>query len=298
MQKEKLTLIDRFNKNYPKILTFIDGFSGVTFSFLKTIITSIGLLIVLILLLVVEVNRVKFGVAYFEVVSTLAFFSAVVLVMANVLIEFQIHYIEAKGNYTKPAKSAFSLRLTFESLKYRLGIGEDWTPKSVSPADTFITVQKIVTITIMALAFAGSMRSDVLTYEGLAWYDAIGELFSSDLNTVLTWFGGFLFTLSAVFSAQIIARYIAEQASSIETNIKKQAVQVHRKEQGVVEFSGLEAKAKWRSFKPLKKITKADIIQVEPEFRFFDSVTEKWVGPFKSSAGLKNRIKIINRERM
>jgi hypothetical protein len=102
--------------------------------------------------------------------------------------------------------------------------------------------------------------------------------------------------MAAVFSAQIIARYIAMQAGATEVAIKKQAVKVVDREVGRVVLNGKQARAKWPSFRKLTKITESDKIEVSPEFKFYDSVKRVTISR-KSLAGLKSAIKKVDEER-
>jgi hypothetical protein len=85
--KVKLTWVDKFNKNYPKLIRFIYEFSLVSFSLIKTLLTTIGLPIILFLLVIVEINRVQSGISMFEELSTFAMFGAIVLVFLNLIFD-------------------------------------------------------------------------------------------------------------------------------------------------------------------------------------------------------------------
>ena len=87
--------VQSWNAFYPKLLQFIVSAGETLLTFAQTLIISIGVPLALVLLLIVEHQRVVHGILLFETDNTLASFAGMVLVLLNLILEFLIHY--AKG---------------------------------------------------------------------------------------------------------------------------------------------------------------------------------------------------------
>lgn len=202
-------LASRFNTFYPRLLQFILSIGETLLTFSQTLIVSLGVPVVLVLLLIVEHQRVVHGIALFEADESLAAFAAGALVLLNLVLEFQIHHIEHKAGYYEERGQKWSLRIWASNMLYTLGIGETWTPRLLSPASRYKSLLRLVTFSILALALVGSMRSVIETVSG-PWYTGLVSIVTtSDLLTILTWLGGLLFAMAAVLSAQGLSRYVA-----------------------------------------------------------------------------------------
>ena len=211
---------DRWNNFYPKLLETIIGIGETVLTFAQTVIVALGVPLVLVLLLIVEHQRVVHGIALFEADSSLASFAALALVLLNLVLEFQVHYVEHRAGYEQARAARWSLRLWARNMAYRLGMGENWTAQQLSPAERYRRLLSLVTFSILALALAGSMRSVIEATPG-AWYEAlIAIVRESDLLTMLTWLGGLLFAAAAVLSAQGLSRYVAIRCVEIVTSMK------------------------------------------------------------------------------
>lgn len=215
-------IIEGFNRFYPRFLESLVGLGDVLLTFTQTMIVSFGVPIVLVLLLIVEQQRVVHGILRFEIDPALASFSAWALVIVNLVLEFQIHYIEHNANYMANAVSRFSLRLGLGHIAYFLGLSRNWQALSASPAQRYMTILRLVTFSILTLALAGSMRSVIVETEG-AWYEAIVHIFTeSNLALMLTWVGGFLFAATAVLGAQSLSRYVALRTVEVRASMNAQ----------------------------------------------------------------------------
>lgn len=200
---------DRWNRFYPKLLEFILSIGETVLTFSQTLIVSLGVPTVLVLLLLVEHQRVVHGIQLFEAEAHLASFAAGALVLLNLVLEFQVHHIEHKAGYQESRATQWSLRIWLSNVAYKLGLGENWTPRELSPAQRYRSLLNLVTFSILALALAGSMRVVIDQTEG-AWYEALGAIITqSDLSSAMTWLGGLLFAAAAVLSAQGLSRYVA-----------------------------------------------------------------------------------------
>lgn len=204
-----MRLVEGFNRLYPRFLRSLVGLGDVLLTFTQTIIISFGVPVVLVLLLVVEQQRVVHGILLFEASPELAAFAAWALVILNLVLEFQIHYIEHQEGFNSQNNYQPSLRLWFRAMAYRIGIGSNWEAIQASPAQRYKKILRLVTVSILVLALAGSMQAVIAEADG-SWYSAIITiLLQSDLSTMTTWLGGLLFATAAVLAAQGLSRYVA-----------------------------------------------------------------------------------------
>lgn len=200
---------DKWNRFYPKMLEFILSIGETLLTFSQTLIVSLGVPVVLVLLLLVEHQRVVHGISLFEAEAHLASFAAGALVLLNLVLEFQVHHVEHKAGYSEKRAAAWSLRIWWQNVRYKLGVGEAWQERQLSPAQRYRNLLNLVTFSILALALAGSMRS-VIDQTAGTWYQALGDIITqSDLSSAMTWLGGLLFAAAAVLSAQGLSRYVA-----------------------------------------------------------------------------------------
>jgi hypothetical protein len=220
--------VDRFNAAYPRLLNAITGVGETILTLAQTLIVSFGVPLVLVLLLIVEHQRVVHGILLFEADQWLASFAAAALVLLNLVLEFQTHYIEHRAGYEQTRDVRWSLRIAARNMAYRLGFGSDkrpWAAAELSPAARYKRLLRLVTFTILSLALVGSMRVVIEQTPG-AWYHALAAILTeSDLLLIMTWLGGLLFAIAAVLSAQGLSRYVAIRTVEILTAMKaRQAV--------------------------------------------------------------------------
>ncbi|MEP7289629.1 MAG: hypothetical protein ABI947_28090 [Chloroflexota bacterium] len=207
--------VERFNRFYPKFLQTLIGVGDVMISLTQTILIGIGVPVVLILLMVVEQQRVYRGMELFEVETTLAAFGATVLVICNLLFELLISWREHQSSWIEPPSYEFSFRLCARRLAYMFGNRDGWTPAAKSPALRFKVVLRIITFSILMLALAGSMHA-VIERVGGSWYEAIVTVLTrSTLLEFTTWSGGLMFAVAAVFAAQALSQYVAQKVIEI-----------------------------------------------------------------------------------
>ena len=203
-------MASRFNAFYPRLLKFIISLGETLLTFAQTIIVSLGVPVVLVLLLIVEHQRVVHGIMLFERDSGLASFAALALVLLNLVLEFQIHHIEHSAGYREERGKRWSLAIWLQNAMYTLGMGDAWETQYLSPAARYKGLLRLVTFSILALALVGSMRA-VIETQGGAWYTAIGAIVTqSSLLLLMTWVGGLLFAAAAVLLAivALLACYI------------------------------------------------------------------------------------------
>jgi hypothetical protein len=207
--------IAAFNRHYPTFLRFLHGLGDVLVATSQTFLVAFGVPVVLILLLIVEHNRVKHGIALFEVDAGMASFAAWSLVLLNTILEFTIHYIESKNGYQPERQRRASLRLYLQSLAYWFGFSRHWQPVELSPAYRYRKLLRLITFSILALALAGSMQAAILQQTG-AWYVALGNIITqSTLQEMTVWAGGLLFALAAISGAQNLTAYLAVKVTEV-----------------------------------------------------------------------------------
>lgn len=186
----------------------------------QTLISAFFVIVILVLVLAVEIQRVAHGIQLFETQDNLAYLGAFVLVMMLLTLEFVIHYVEAKHGYEAKRQQDFSLRHFFNWLGYFLGGSKHWQPRLKSPAQEIKSYSRLLTITILALALGGSM-SDALAQVSGNWISGLQQIaLESTLLELVEWFGGLLFALALVVGAQRLTSYVAQRAS--ETLVQAQ----------------------------------------------------------------------------
>ncbi len=191
-----------------------------------TIIIAFGIPLVLGLTVIVEQQRVAHGIALFEVSIEVAQLSSWVLVILNLVLEGQAHHVEHKSGYKAPEAKERSLRILWSDLGYFLGIGQifgwgkEWQARMQSPAQKYYRAGQVVTLSILALALAGSMSAEIAKVSG-PWHSGIINLVTnSTLSDMTTWVGGLLFAFAAVISAQASSRYVAARFLEIRQQMR------------------------------------------------------------------------------
>lgn len=213
------TWADRFMSWYPKLLETISNAGNILITFSQSVIVNIGVPLVLILLLIVEQQRVYHGIELFEASHELAAFAATSLVILNLVLEVIAYHVEYTKGYEAERGKRWSLRIAYRNFLYRIGWGDDWQEQQLSPAQWAHSLLRIVTFTILALALAGSMRMVIEQTTG-AWYSALWAIVTqSNLLDMMTWLGGLLFAAAAVFSAQGLSRYVAIRTVEIRASM-------------------------------------------------------------------------------
>ncbi|MEP7284324.1 MAG: hypothetical protein ABI947_00990 [Chloroflexota bacterium] len=215
--------VERFNRFYPKFLQTLLGVGDVLITATQTVLIAFGVPLLLLMLLIVEQQRVYHGVMLFEVAQALAGFSAIVLVVANLVFELLISWKEHKAGWQEPPSYEFSFRLWARRLAYMFGNRDSWQPTPKSPALRFKVVLRIITFTILVLALAGSMRNVIEGVQG-DWYAAIIKVLThSTLLEIVTWAGGLLFAVAAVLSAQALSQYVAQKVIEVVAAMQSSA---------------------------------------------------------------------------
>jgi hypothetical protein len=233
--------VDDFNRLYPAFLAALVRIGDVLLTTSQTVIVAFGVPIVLVLLLVVEHQRVLHGIELFEVDAGLASFAAAALVITNLVLEFTIHYVEQQQGYEQERSIKWSFRRWSKQIGYAIGWGRDWKAQEHSPAQRYRKLLSLVTFSILALALAGSMRSVIDQQQG-AWYEAMRAIVEeSTLTEIMTWAGGLLFASAAVLSAQGLSRYVAMRCAEIVSDMKSSTATKNEPGSAHIEAAGASA---------------------------------------------------------
>lgn len=211
----------QMNAWFLQALGAIEYFSEIVMTVAQALIVAFGVPLALLLLLVVEQQRVVSGIELFESHRSLAEFGAWALVLLNLVLEFTIEFIEQRYQEEEKPTYLFSMRLLFQRLVYLLGLSRDWKPQPSAPAYRYRHLLSLVTASILTLALAGSMQNVIALAEG-TWFEAIRQIVvASSLSQIMTWMGGLLFAMVAVFSVQGLSRYIAKRCVEIIENMRR-----------------------------------------------------------------------------
>lgn len=208
--------VDRFNRFYPKFLEALLGIGDVLITAAHTILIAFGIPILLVALMTVEQQRVYFGAMLIDGREALAIGVSWVLVLANLVAELIIHWEEHRKDWKEPDRYDFSLRLFLQQIGYVLGLNTNWKPRKKSPAFWARVILRFITLTILMLAIAGSMRDAMSTTGGATWYEAIAYIFTrSSLLQMVTWIGGLALAFTFVTAAQGFSQYVAKKVIEI-----------------------------------------------------------------------------------
>lgn len=189
------------------------GNAGMTVA--QSVIVNLGVPLLLVVLVVVEHGRVLHGVLLFEQDYALATLTAWALVLLNLVLEFNVHYVEKKAGYHATRALAWSLRIWLANTAYRLGIGDTWVARELSPAHAQRGLLSAVTIAILCLATAGSMAGAIAGVGG-AWYSAIVAIATqSTLANMTVWLGGLVTSWVLVLAVQRLASYVAQLVADV-----------------------------------------------------------------------------------
>lgn len=208
-----------------KFTELMHNVSGALMLIGQTLISAFFVIVILVLVLVVEIQRVAHGIQLFEQASNLAYFGAFVLVMMLLTLEFVIHYVESKSGFHQEQKTKFSLKVAAGSLKYFLGYDNGWKPRYKSPAHEIKSYSRLLTMTILALALGGSM-TDALSSVSGSWIQGLQTIaLESSILEIVEWSGGLLFALALVIGAQRLTAYVAARAAETLQSSEPQSPQ-------------------------------------------------------------------------
>lgn len=203
--------LDRALAALPTIQAVLHQSNDVLQVLIQSLLTSFGLIVILIGVLIVEGIRVYEGIALFD--AHVATMGAIVLVMLNTVLEFIVHYVEHKHGYATPPRYQFSFALVARRLRYIIGNDATFTPREKSPAHEFKLYMRLLTIGILFIALVGSMKDTIARVQG-NWLDGFVSIFTqSTLSEFTVWLSGFMFALVTVIGAQRLTSYVAKRVT-------------------------------------------------------------------------------------
>lgn len=207
----ELTKLDYALQQLPALQAVLHQTSDVIQVFVQSLLTSFGLMVILVGVLWVEGVRVYEGISLFD--PNVAVGGAVVLVMMNTVLEFIIHWVEHQNNWINPPRYQFSFALVARRLSYIIGKEKNFTPLAKSPAHEFKVYMRLLTAGILFIALVGSMKEAISGVNG-NWFDGFISIFTqSTLAEFTTWLSGFIFALITVVGAQRLTAYVAKRVT-------------------------------------------------------------------------------------
>jgi hypothetical protein len=219
-EPEQITGIEKSLAQVPALVGLIADISDTVLAIARMLLIF-SLPVVLALALYVESQRVFYGIRLFETHDSLALLGAWFLVIVNLLLELVGHYIEARENYRAERRVKGSLRIAWSRVGYWLGLGKNWKPQQLSPAQPIWNALRIVTLAILFLAVAGSMEAAIAGVDG-NWREGmvtIGR--DSSLQEMTTWFGGLLFAVAIVIVSQRLTGYVSERSVEFLSELER-----------------------------------------------------------------------------
>ena len=287
LNASETTFADRFNRQFPRLLAAIVAAGETLVTVVQTIIVSLGAPVILVLLLIVEHHRVVEGIKLFDSNATFAGFAAFALVLLNLVLEFTVHHVEHRAGWLDRPRNQWSVRIWLKNATYLVGLGDDWTPRELSPATRYRRLLRLVTWTILALALFGSMRTVISDTDG-RWYEAIASIVvESDLAQITTWLAGLLFAAAAVVSAQGLSRYVAIMCVEIMARMEARAAVAADPYAAEVEAAGataavaiIHARLQAQAEKKAKKAASYDTEGEKPPQQMADEEDTQEAAPF------------------
>lgn len=220
--------MDRFNALYAKSLDLLLHITNLAQALARTLIIGVGIPLVLVFLVINEQQRLAAGIGLFEEVRHYADFGAWAVVLLNLGLEFVIHYEDTRRGWDDGKRHAWSLRIAAQNALYRLGIGKTWVAREQPPSAWARRLLRTVTLAILALSLAGSMRDELALQQGKPWHEGfVATIEQSDILLFAAWAGGLLFAAVAVLGAQGLARYIARRTAEIIEEISSEHSTAH-----------------------------------------------------------------------
>lgn len=267
-KKERWTW-EWFNGMYAGVLETILHLQDLLQAGARTLIVGFGITAILVIALVVEQQRLVEGVLLFEKSHEIAERAAWFLVLLNAALEFVIFYEDNRRGWQSDNRQVWSLKIAVNNLRYRFGIGDDWTERKHPPSFWARQMLRLITWVVLALALFGSMKEEMAAHAN-NYLAALGTILTqSTLLEMATWLSGFLFALAAVRGAQGTARYLAARTAEVTEELKAQRTNNNTDESAVdaVAIDYIMAKLAKQEAKERAKAerkTDAQVIDAEP----------------------------------
>lgn len=199
----------------------INGIGQVVITLIQTSIQSLGMIVILGMLAIVEIDGIKSGLWFLEHPS-IATLSAIALVAYNMVIDTMIVNVEHEEKYERPPRNVASLRLFYNSLAYRIGFSSTWEPMQKSPAQTFYEQRRLITFTVFLLALSGRIQPLIISLSDVPFEEGVMLFFTqASLQDVFVWVSGITLTMASLFGVQRLTHYTAQQVIIIKAEQKQ-----------------------------------------------------------------------------
>jgi len=311
-----------FTKYYSDFLKGMHTFTSVVLTFFFNVFVSIGVPVLGLVLGYLEYERLRYGVAIFEVHPALASFGAFGLVMLAATIEFlRVNYSASEGHdITKKNQKRLSLITLLTGVLRFLGVIKVFTviarlfgyyiedeDEYQSRLDKLTAFQGLIMVAYLLLAWAGSIFDYILqnpeTYNNVAWHEAFISLFvDGDLETVLTWSSSLAFALVAYVGLIKITEFIATRAMQSMSQIETTRQEIEEQEAGIVSLSEFykqqrqDIKNKLREYQSVAH--HEDKVQYKNnKYSFYDSEQDEWTKPVSTKTVFMSKVYEILAER-
>ena len=209
--------IDSFVANYPILQDSVQKLGAWSMAVIKLLAVNGLVSGIMIGSGIGETLRMIAGLTAIEANPLVATLIAIVCVSFIIFSEFARHYLEHKAGWQQPQNFKWSLRLTINAWRYKLGIGGDkWIADQTSPAQAIIVAQRVILLAVVVTALYGSMAHTIAKHEG-KWYEAIVSIVTdSKLPEFSSWAIGVLITIAIAFISLTSARHVAMQTREFE----------------------------------------------------------------------------------
>lgn len=161
---------------YPAIVQVLFKITGILYNVIQSVITSIGALVILTALVIVEHHRFSLAISFFESEPLYVFAGAAFLVMAILFTEIQIVVTDNQHGYQEQERNRFSLRFLFEDIIYFLGLSRNFTPQPKPPSTTIRFLRNFLIVSVMILAAIGSLKEEIVARNSMSFFDGIIDL--------------------------------------------------------------------------------------------------------------------------
>jgi len=312
----ELTMIEKIYKNYPQLIGFLEKLIGLFFSLLNFFITTVGIVVLFVLVIVFEFSRVHDGLMLIKSSELLASFGSIVLILMNIVSEVMV--VNTEYNETKEPEQIFTLAKLVGRFLYFLGLAQIWNIitnsirslvgkglityklKYKRASQKFITLINYVTFTIIFVSLLGSM-SELLSasqYAGLNTVEFIVAVLTGEAKDVLILFGGVGLTFTVVFGAQALAGFVTLEALTVNAEIHRKSTEINKRinQKEIYVWSLAQEK-----FTELKAIALSDEWEIEVknnQYNLYNKRLKRQTGFMKSIAYIRRRAVKIAEEKV
>lgn len=279
---------NKFLKNiyyyYPVIIKALFKVTGIIYNIIQSLIISIGALVILVALVIVEHHRFSIAISFFEKEPLYVAFGAAFLVMAILFFSVQIVVTDHKHKYREEAKHRFSLRFLIKDIAYFIGISKEFSPIEKPPSHTIRQLKNFLVFVAMVLAAVGSLKEQIEANGSMPFVDGLykitlGANFESGITTIVV----ILFTFVIVILSSNATSNITKRALEIleevegdrQETIQREKQQEEKSVVKVRNISELDSRALSR-YAVHPNILPDDLINID-KHDFYDSLNNKWL---------------------